>query len=357
MGKDRSRVLVALIVYLGLVAASLFVMEWFVMTNGGAIMGSVAGSVGIDLRGVTMCADAGPCVTVSFSSIPNRGLFPKFALFTFWGTIVMSLLVAYQAGTRIISGYANESLSRKGILGALFMAALAGATGYLFGLSGSSTGEALGIHIDRTWAPALLILAHVVGVVTMHWAASQESIDDIPAARALPRTQDIRPVGVASERATGDGLPELSAAERPGTGPVPTMPDYLRKKISYTALSAEVTRAGIDARREDGASLLVLWRDVVGVVVRRLPTEHDGATFVDIVSTAGATLRILPWTRTTGDLVTGVGDERARALVDLVIASCPAIKLDTRTQAFRENGEAAQLPDLARLAQHDERLA
>lgn len=363
MGKDRSRVLAALVVYLVLVVASTLVMDWFVMTSGGALMGSVAGTIGIDLRGVTVCTDAGPCLTVSYSGVPNSGMFPKFALATFWGTMVMSLLVAYQAGTRIISGYANESLSRKGILGALCMAATAAATGYLFGLSGSTASEALGVHIERTWAPALLILAHLVGVVTMHWAASQESIDDVdykrvvPAARALPRTQDIRPFGHASERTADEGIPEVAATERSATGPIPVMPDHLRKKISYSALAAEITRAGIDARREDGSSLLVLWRDVVGVVVRRLPPELEGATFVDIVSTAGATLRILPWTRTTGELVSGAGDERARMLVDVVMASCPTVKLDARTEAFRGTGEAAQLPDLAKLAQHDERLA
>jgi len=135
------------------------------------------------------------------------------------------------------------------------------------------------------------------------------------------------------------------------------MPEHLRKKVSYTALSAEITRAGIDARREDGALLLVMWRDVVGVVARRLPPEHDGVTFIDIVSIAGATLRILPWTRITGDLVHGTGDERARSLVIFVEASCPTVKLDARTQAFSEKGEAAQLPDLAKLAAHDARLA
>jgi len=363
MGRDRSRVLAALVAYLVLVVASTFVMDWFVMTNGGEIMGSVAGSIGIDLRGVTVCADAGPCVTVTFSGIPNRGMFPKFAFITFWGTMLVSLLVAYQAGTRIISGYANESLSRKGILVALGMAAIAGATGYLFGLSGSEAGEALGIHIYRTWAPALLILAHVVGVVTLHWAASQETVEDVdykpvlPVARVVPQTQDIRPIGIAARPATGDGVPEAAATERPATGPMPRMPELLRKKIKYVALSAEVTRAGIDARREDGSSLLVLWRDVVGIVVRRLPPEHQGATFADVVSTAGATLRLMPWTRTTGDRVTGVGDDRVRSLIDAVVASCPAIKLDARTQAFRDKGEAAQLPDLAKLAQHDERLA
>jgi len=367
MGKDRSRVLGALIAYLVLVIASTFVMDWFVMRGGGMVMGG-AGKIGIDLRSVTVCADAGPCVSISFSGIPSRGMFPTIAFVTFWGTMLVSLLVAYQAGTRILSGFANESLGRIGTFGALAMACAAGAAGFLFGPE-LGAAEALGVSVERTWAPALLILAHVVGIVTMQWASSQETLDGdaderpiepaLPAARLVPRTQDIRPIASAPspERRSGDGVPEV-AAERPATGPVPTMPERLRKQLHYTTLSAEVTRAGIDARREDGSLLLVLWRDVVGVVARRLPPEHEGATFVDLVSTAGSTLRILPWTRLTGDLVPGTGgDDRARAVVALVVASCPAVKLDARTQAFVDGGQAAQLPDLDTLAAHDARLA
>jgi len=63
------------------------------------------------------------------------------------------------------------------------------------------------------------------------------------------------------------------------------VPEHLRKRLSYVALTAELTGGGIDARREDGTSRLVLWRDVVGVVVRRMPPVFDNALFVDIVST------------------------------------------------------------------------
>jgi hypothetical protein len=365
MERDRSRVLAGLIAYLILVVASTFVMDWFVMTGGGMLMGA-AGTIGIDLRSVTLCADAGPCVSVSFSSIPNKGLFPLIATSTFWGTIFVSLGVVYQAGTRIISGHANDTIGKMATFGAIAMIAAAGATGFLFAPElGSAQSELTGLTVERTWAPALLILAGVVGIVTLYWAVSHETLDTeadytpvvpLPAARVIPQTQDIRPVGTSSAAERKDTGPEVTT-ERPPAGPVATTPDHLRKKIRYATLAAEVTCAGIDARREDGSLLLVLWGDVVGVVARRLPAELDGATFVDVVSTAGATLRILPWTRITGELVPGAGDDRARALVALVVASCPAITLDARTQAFSDKGEAAQLPDLAKLAQHDERLA
>jgi len=51
-----------------------------------------------------------------------------------------------------------------------------------------------------------------------------------------------------------------------------------------------MTRGGIDARREDGSSVLVIWRDIVGAVARRLPNDYQAVTFVDVISTAGATL-------------------------------------------------------------------
>jgi len=52
-------------------------------------------------------------------------------------------------------------------------------------------------------------------------------------------------------------------------------------------VTAAVSAAGIDARREDGSSRLVMWREVVGVIARRLPPDYQGLVFVDIVSSAG----------------------------------------------------------------------
>ena len=124
-------------------------------------------------------------------------------------------------------------------------------------------------------------------------------------------------------------------------------------------MASEVTRAGIDARREDGTSRLVLWRDVVGVVVRRLPDELDATTFMDIVSVKGSTLRIVPWTRLTGISVVGTGDDRVRSIANYIATMCSGVQLfDPATRAFLDKPEpAAQLKDLAKLAAHDERLS
>jgi hypothetical protein len=151
---------------------------------------------------------------------------------------------------------------------------------------------------------------------------------------------------------TGQGL----AAGHGKSGSIP-VPEHLRKRLSYVAIIAELTGGGIDARREDGTSRLVLWRDVVGVVVRRMPPVFDDALFVDIVSTARSTLRILPWTRLAGDPIEGEGDARPARIVEYILAKCPTAKLDPATRQFLDTGEPAQLPDLETLRAHDARLA
>ncbi len=139
-------------------------------------------------------------------------------------------------------------------------------------------------------------------------------------------------------------------------------PSHLRGKLRYAAAIVELTRGGLDARREDGTNVLVVWRDIVGAVARRLPKELEGITFVDLVSTAGSTLRLLPWTRLSLDDNRQLDDQtearRALAILAVVSDRCPDITFDPATRAFIESrSEAAQLPDLATLAAHDERLA
>jgi hypothetical protein len=150
---------------------------------------------------------------------------------------------------------------------------------------------------------------------------------------------------------------EQPARGRTKSGPLTPLPAHLRNRLQYVAITAELTAGGIDARREDGSSRLVLWRDVVGVAARRLPAAFDSATFVDIVSTAGSTLRIVPWTRLTGDSIEGEPDQRSRGVIERVVARCPGATIDPATRQFLDTGEAVQLADLETLQAHDERLA
>jgi hypothetical protein len=170
-----------------------------------------------------------------------------------------------------------------------------------------------------------------------------------------PPTGPIGPIG-AVRPPTGP-IAALPAVSRTKTGPILAPQRQLRYRLSYVAITAELTGGGIDARRDDGLSRLVLWRDVVGVVARRMPAVYDGLVFIDVVSTAGSTLRIVPWTRLSGEPIAGEADARPRAIIEHVVARCPGAKLDPATRQFLEAGMAAQIPDLETLRAHDERLA
>ena len=101
------------------------------------------------------------------------------------------------------------------------------------------------------------------------------------------------------------------------------------------------------------------------MLLRRRPTSrfpstppYDGAHFVDIVSTAGATLRILPSTDLSGHTFASDPIERAREVVNLLAAQALEAKLDNATKMFANGAnKAAQLKDEKTLAAHDERLA
>jgi hypothetical protein len=130
--------------------------------------------------------------------------------------------------------------------------------------------------------------------------------------------------------------------------------------VSYATKTAVISRFGVEAHFEDGRLRVVPWPEVVGIVARRLPLEppYAGETFVDIVSTAGSTVRIVPWTTLVGDVVNDGSEERARAVVKVAADYAPAAQIDPATRMFLEGtGRAAQLPDAATLALHDQRLA
>jgi hypothetical protein len=164
--------------------------------------------------------------------------------------------------------------------------------------------------------------------------------------------------------------PEVGIAVRTRTPTGATMPSVtaalaspaqvkLRGRLNYALTSAAFSSAGITANREDGFAKLVKWADVIGIVARRLPeaSPYDGAAFVDVVSMAGATLRILPWTAITGHELAGEPVERLRTLVQLLAAQCREAKLDAATKTFVQGtGKPAQLPDEKTLAAHDAKL-
>ncbi|HSD87719.1 MAG TPA: hypothetical protein VLB44_09395, partial [Kofleriaceae bacterium] len=145
------------------------------------------------------------------------------------------------------------------------------------------------------------------------------------------------------------------------TSTAPPPPPQVSSAIRYVALRVELTTEGIHGTREDGLDKLIAWKEIGSVVARRLPPEppFDGATFIDIVSSAGSTMRILPSTRIVGGLpLPDVSVERARSLLQLVAAQALEAKLDAATRLFADSdGQAVQLPTAAVLATHDDRFA
>jgi hypothetical protein len=137
-------------------------------------------------------------------------------------------------------------------------------------------------------------------------------------------------------------------------------PEHVRGAINYAVLTAELSGAGIHARREDGLVKFVAWGEIVGIVARRLPpaAPYEGATIVDLVSTVGSTLRIVPWTQIKGHQFAESTVARAREFVNIVAAQSLDARLDAPTKLFADSeGQASQLPDAAMLALHDQKLA
>lgn len=183
----------------------------------------------------------------------------------------------------------------------------------------------------------------------------------------LPEPEAVPPDQIAVARESGLTIRKRPSSTAPPTGATmiaaalaSAAPVKLRGRVSYALTSAAFSSAGITANREDGFAKLVTWREIVGVVARRLPeaAPYDGTAFIDVVSTAGATLRILPWTAITGHTHTGDAIDRLRALLHLITAQSHGAQLDPASKAFSQGGaRPAQLPDEKTLAAHDAKLS
>lgn len=349
---DRTRVLVTAGVAVALTIVSVLVMDWFELTR------SAAGSAAFDLRAVHICPSSTMCASVSFSDFPAMtpiGFYTTLAPVVFWASLAFAGLVGYQATTKILSEHANESITRIGYgIGSIFLVC-ALAVGFVI------TPDVPQMH--RSLAPVLLVIAYIAGLAALYFISREEPM---PATPTLPkaRVQNFPTVPIPLDTPSQP----MAARARAASQPAPTVartrsrpiPLALKNKLSYSTLTAALSAGGVDAHREDGEARLVLWRDVVGAVARRLPATppYDGIAFVDLVSSRNSTLRILPWTRLSGDVVEGDGDARCRAFIRLVCNYRPDLALDRATQKFLDGDEPpAQLPDEATLTAHDERLA
>ncbi len=328
------RVLVLALGSITLLLLSALAIDWFVIDTEG--LGALGlGKMSIGLRSIHACTADGICQSVPMSMV-KTSMYSTFAALTFWASIGLAIVVALQAGSRFVTDQAHPMLNKLGYGLAIGVFGNAFMTAYLFApdLGGGQEVAvemfSITFSVSRSWAPVMMLTGAVAALFALYYATLQESL-----------STSVEPI-----------------AKLTPSAPIPVVAAPCRK-LRFASLTAEITRGGIDAVREDGKAILVVWRDVVGVVARRLPADYEGGPFVDVVSTAGSTLRVLPSTRLSGDPITGATDsDRMHALVELVIARCPDITLDPATRAFVEKTALpAQLPDVATLAAHDERLA
>lgn len=399
MGRDRTQLLACALISIALIIVGALAIEWY--TNGAEIR--------IGLAAARVCT-AGRCTRVSRDLLGGYGTIAPFTLFT---TLAAAIFVGVQTAWRLVAGYAVRRASQVGIGIAVVALAFTLVTGFVIGPA-----EMFGAV--RSGAPMLVVagLSLAIAALSLAVAPAPESVAPepvvvapkitvprpdsepprplavtrTPARRELPITSPpvkrrTEPSPLISDKplaiiarppariAPSDKLPALetpapartispvpplgpSRTTTPRSGPLPVLPVHLRGRLNYVCVTVNLTNGGVDARREDGTPLLVLWDDVVGVVARRMPDAFDAIAFVDVVSIAGATLRMVPWTKVSGEaLVPQEGNARARALLAHITTQCPYATLDPATQKFVDGGEPAQLPDLATLQAHDERLA
>ncbi len=311
MGVDRTRVVLLAVASIALILVSAFGMDWY------AVEGAKSGL-----------------------GLGESGMFGDTA---FWSALVFAIVVALELGAVLLNIAVPIKRVRWGYGVGMSALLCALAVAYLM------PPEVKNAVVHRTWAPVLMMLGAIAGIAVGYYA-SGGGRDDFAGEykRVVIEKPAAGEIAKLARPPTGDV--EAKRLTPPGMKPLV----HLRNKLAYSAMTAQLTRAGIEARLETGVERLVMWRDVIGIVARRMPEAYDGLTFVDLVSTAGATLRLVPWTRFTGEPI----DLEPRAIVKQLVAWCAKATLDPATKQFVEGtGEAAQLPDLATLAAHDEKLA
>ncbi len=382
MSREGLRVLVPALISLVAIAAATLVCDWFTVD----INGTELARITLDLREAHACTSSGDCASVPMSMIEGS-FYPTLATLSFWAGLAFALFVLYQAGTRVLGGMPNESLI-KAAHGLGTIAILTSvAAGYLFGPNLDPT-QAIGIgfDFDRGWGPVSMLIGIVAGHAALYYTRDR-TLDDRPIIptkqlRPVPRplTSPGTPTPAPGSISTRVPLPiqtppsgsptvrQKDPSKPPAVGrtqtpttppPMRALADQFRGKIQFALVTGDITIAGIDARREDGGGVLVMWRDVVGFVVRRLPPELDGHPFVDIVSTAGMTLRLLPWSKVIGEHLSGDAEGRVRSFLKIVKPRCPEAKLDRATQSFLDDTSKlpAQLKNREMLEKHDQALA
>ena len=122
MGRDRTRVLLCAAVSLVLILAATLTMDWYLRIFE---VGDEVSRVSIDLTSVRTCTTIHVCTT---TPLGPPGMFATLATVTLWSSLAFAVLVAYQAGARLLTGNANDTIARLGYMFALTTLSIAVAT-------------------------------------------------------------------------------------------------------------------------------------------------------------------------------------------------------------------------------------
>lgn len=327
MGREQVRILGLAAASIVLLLVTSFAMDWFTVDQSGV-------KIGISLSGMHACS-GGVCHGHGLPK--DAGLYTSTASSTLWGSVAFAVVVGALAVMSVFAGATHKKFTKIGCLFGVSMLGTSFFSGYLFAPDG--VGEDViakafqtGLVIQRTWAPLLQILGHALGVAAVYYAGSP---------------------GGGNTDGVGEYKPIVLGADAPKArplvaGPVVASPAAAKGRLRHAAANAEVSRAGVDARLEDGTAVMIAWRDLTSAGASKLPARepYGGAVFVELVSSAGETIRVLPWTRLTGEQLPGEGEIRARGLLRFAAAQNATTKVDAGTRGFLSGREpAAYDPD------------
>ena len=343
MERERLRLLGLLLGCLALVIGAMFVMSWFVASVSGLM------ELRIGLRSVEVCGELGPCVSTSLSNV--RGFYTTLSSIIFWGSIAFALLVLFQGGSKLLTGYAAPSLSRAGYLPGAALVMLAAAAAYLFGPEvGGMDIEMVRVEVERTFAPLMMIVGLCLGIAVLHMS-TVESSDDVGAVRpvSLPPARALTlatPPAVVLRPRHHPHRPQHPHPRRTSGASSPTRSPAASSRRSASTRGARAAKPSSCC----GATSSASWSGGCLASSRRRCSSTS-------CRDPGSTLRVLPWTRLTGAATMGGDDASVRALIAKLRELAPEARLDGATRTFVEtDAPAAQFPDLAALETHDTRI-
>ena len=184
MGRYQLQLLLLSIAAVLLIVASTFFADWFVIHIGGH-------DAFVDLRRIRVCAPQ--CLSHDLGS---NGMYPSLAGIAFWASLPLFVVVATQAGAKLLSGYGYRGLARLGSgLGAIVFFAAAGA-GFLAIPEVASIAGFEMFTVDRLWGPLMLLAGSLAAVIAVRYAVTDSYDDDAGEYRpvVMPKRGDSREV-------------------------------------------------------------------------------------------------------------------------------------------------------------------